>query len=215
MQIRQLLIIVLALSGILLSWYAYDQIPMETIATHWNTLGEADGHMPKLHGLFLLPSLSIVLTIFFFIIPHLDPLKKNIAEFRKYYDGFIIVFLVFMLYIQALVITWNMGWMYNMFTAIMPGLSLLFYYLGIMMEHSKRNWFIGIRTPWTLSSPKVWDKTHKLGSMLFKALAGYFLILVFLETWIQEYMFFVFLIPVLGVAFGLVAYSYWAYSKQD
>jgi len=52
-----------------------------------------------------------------------------------------------------------------------PGLFVLFYYLGILMQHSRRNWFVGIRTPWTLSSDVVWEKTHKRGGLVFKACA--------------------------------------------
>ena len=54
---------------------------------------------------------------------------------------------------------------------IIPAFAVLLFYIGILIKHAKRNWFIGIRTPWTLSSDKVWDKTHALGGKLFQVSA--------------------------------------------
>ncbi|MEM1558578.1 MAG: SdpI family protein [Candidatus Bathyarchaeia archaeon] len=48
------------------------------------------------------------------------------------------------------------------------GIGLLLFYTGILCENAKKNWFIGIRTHWTLSSDRVWETTHKLGGKLFK-----------------------------------------------
>ncbi len=54
--------------------------------------------------------------------------------------------------------------------AMLPaGIGLLFYYIGVLMENAERNWFIGIRTPWTLSSDRVWRQTNRLGGRLFRA----------------------------------------------
>jgi len=67
---------------------------------------------------------------------------------------------------------------------MVPALGILFYYCGILIENAKRNWFIGIRTPWTLSNEKVWERTHKIGGKLFKiagliAFLWYFFLIMF------------------------------------
>ena len=79
-----------------------------------------------------------------------------------------------------------------------------------MWGHSKRNWFMGIRTPWTLESDKIWEKTHKLGSKLFKASA----VIILVSVLLPEYMIFVFLGSLLVAAFVPVIYSYFAYQKE-
>ena len=157
-----------------------------------------------------MPLVLVGLTLLFIIIPRIDPLKKNIEKFRKYYDGFIILFFIFMLLVYVQTILWNLGIEIspNLVFPILMG--LLFFYIGILLENAKRNWFIGIRTPWTLSSEKVWNKTHKLGSKMFK-IAGIIALIGFL---FQKYTFYFILVPVLFVAFYLIVYSYVEYQKE-
>jgi uncharacterized membrane protein len=82
--------------------------------------------------------------------------------------------------------------------------------MGFMMSHAKRNWFIGIRTPWTLSSDLVWDKTHLIGSRLFKA-AG---LLAFAGIFFQPYALWFVLTPVLFATLYTLLYSYFEYEKE-
>jgi uncharacterized membrane protein len=85
----------------------------------------------------------------------------------------------------------------------------LFYYLGILTENAKRNWFIGIRTPWTLSNDKVWNKTHKLGGKLFKIVG----IVAFLGILFQKYVLLFIISAVIAVAIYIIVYSYFEYKK--
>jgi uncharacterized membrane protein len=78
------------------------------------------------------------------------------------------------------------------------------------MEKAKKNWFVGIRTPWTLSSENVWEKTHKIGAKLFKA-AG---ITALLGVLAPAYSFFFILGPILAASLYLVLYSYLEYRKE-
>jgi len=137
--------------------YFYPQMPNE-MASHWNTKSEVDGYLLKFWGLFLMPLLSLGMYGLFLIFPKIDPLKENIKKFKKYYCGFISVMIVFLFYIYMLTIGANIGLEFNMGMFFIPGLSLLFFYIGIMLEKSKRNWFIGIKTPWTLQNDEVWEK---------------------------------------------------------
>ncbi|MCD6528067.1 SdpI family protein [bacterium] len=101
------------------------------------------------------------------IIPKIDPLKKNLEKFRNYFERFFILLFLFLFYLYLLTIFWNLGLRFYIGQAMIPALAILFYYCGVLLEKAKRNWFIGIRTPWTLSSDEVWDKTHQLGGRLF------------------------------------------------
>ncbi len=187
----------------------YPRLP-EMIASHWNAQGEVDGHMQRFSGAFFLPFILIGIFLLLAFIPNIDPLKKNIQAFRPYYDAFILIFIIFMGFVQLQILLWNVGIKMNPSIIINVGGALLFYYVGILLEKSKRNWFIGIRTPWTLSSDVVWDKTHKLGSKLFKITAIICLIGVFFPK-IGAYFL---LIPVLSVAVFTIVYSYFEYRKE-
>lgn len=92
---------------------------------------------------------------------------------------------------------------------IIPALGTLFYCLGILTENAKRNWFIGIRTPWTLSSDRVWDKTHKLGGRLFR-LTG---VIAFIGLFFQSFAILFVVVPVIAVAVYLTIYSFMEYRK--
>jgi uncharacterized membrane protein len=189
--------------------YLYPQLP-EKIASHWNTHGQVDGYMAKFWGLFLLPIILVGLALLFVAIPRIDPLKANIEKFRKHFDGFIILFFVFMLSIYFQVVLWNIGVEISPNVTLPIGLGLLFFYVGILCENAKRNWFIGIRTPWTMSNDVVWDKTHKVGGKLFK-IAG---VAAFIGIFFQSYAVFFILVPVILTAAYTVIYSYFEYQKE-
>jgi len=74
--------------------YFYSQMP-DRMVSHWNVRGEADGYISKFWGLFLMPIISIVMVLLFLVIPKIDPLKENVKKFRKYFDAFIILILLF------------------------------------------------------------------------------------------------------------------------
>jgi len=196
-------------ASFLLSMLAYPYLP-EMVASHWNAKGEVDGYLPKFWGAFLLPLLMVGLYLLFLAIPRIDPLKENIMQFIKYYYGFIVVMMLLMLVVHAQVILWSLGFAISP-NAILPlSIGVLFIYIGVLIGKAKRNWFIGIRTPWTLSSDAVWDKTHKIGGRLF-ILAG---VISIVGTLLPEYAFLFILLPILAVAFYTIVYSYFAYQNE-
>jgi len=186
----------------------YSLLP-DKVASHWNAKGEVDGYMSKFGGLFLMPVISLVLLLLFIIIPKIDPLKHNIEKFRKYFDGFIVLMMLFLFYLYILTILWNIGVRFNFVHLLVPIFSIFFYYCGILIQKAQRNWFIGIRTPWTLSNEQVWNKTHKIGGILFK-IAGIISLIGILLT---EYALFFVICPVILASLFPVIYSYFAYQK--
>ncbi len=205
--IAAIAVIVLLLFAV--SAFFYPQLP-DKLASHWNAAGQADGYSSKFWGLFLLPIIAAVLTLFLLLIPRLDPLKANVEKFKGYYYGFIILFLLFFLYLHLLTIVYNLGYAFNMTMFLVPAFSVLFYYMGVMVSKAKRNYFIGIRTPWTLSSDSVWDKTHKLGGKLFKIAA----IITLLGVLLGQYAIWFMLVPISLVAIITVVYSYLVFRKE-
>ena len=188
----------------------FDRLP-EQMASHWNTANQVDGYMSRFWGAFLMPIVAVAMLAFFLVIPNIDPLKANIAKFRNYLNAFITLIVVFMIYMHILTMLWNLGFdQFTMGTAMLPALGLIFIFAGIMMRQAKRNFFIGIRTPWTLSSDHVWDQTHRIGSTLFIA-SG---ILALLGAFFANYAIWFILIPVLGSTLFLLVYSYVLYQQE-
>lgn len=204
-----MIILALLFLSFAITLYFYPQIP-DKMATHWNAKGEVNGYMQKFWGTFLIPLILTGMVLLFVLIPIIDPLKENIKKFRKYYNWFIVFFILFMLSIHSQVILWNIGIQISPNVIFTIGFGLLFFYIGILSENSKRNWFIGIRTPWTLSSEKVWDKTHKIGGKLFK-IAG---IIAIIGIFFRNYAVFFILVPALSVVVYSVVYSYFEYRKE-
>ncbi|MFN4181512.1 MAG: SdpI family protein [Candidatus Paceibacteria bacterium] len=149
------------------SIYLYPLLPNK-IAAHWNINGEVDGYMSKFIGVFLAPIIMLVLYIFYIFIPRIDPLSRNIDEFRGAFNLFWIALFTFFFYIFAITTAWNVGMRFDFAYVMAPAMGLLFYFIGSLLRASKRNFFIGIRTPWTLSSDVVWHKTHRVGGRLFE-----------------------------------------------
>lgn len=209
MRKSEIITILIILLSFVIGIYFYPQMP-EKMASHWNIRGEVDGYIAKFWGLFLMPIISLGLFLLFILIPKIDPLRANIEKFRKYFDGFIILIILFLFYLYLLTIFWNFGNKFSMNQVLPPAFGILFFYCGILIEKAKRNWFIGIRTPWTLSNEKVWDKTHELGGKLFKATG----IVAFLGIFFPDYAFFLILFPVIAVSIYTVVYSYLEYQKE-
>jgi uncharacterized membrane protein len=182
----------------------YPRMP-EMAASHWNAAGQVDGYMPRFWAAFLMPIVSVGLLLLFLAIPVLDPLKANIAKFRSYYNAFITVIIVFMLFIHGVTLAWNLGYdQFNMSMAIIPAVGLILIFSGIVTMKAKRNFFIGIRTPWTLSDDTVWEETHKLGGKLFIA-AG---IITMFTAFLGENGIWIMLPAALLAGFIPVVYSY-------
>jgi uncharacterized membrane protein len=182
------------------------------MASHWDVNDQVNGYMSKFWGVFLMPLMTAGLVLFFLAIPKIDPLRANIAAFRDVFNVFIVLFVGFMVYIYILTLLWNMGYTgFNMSEAMLPALGVLFFFTGYLMRKAKRNFFIGIRTPWTLSSDRVWDETHRVGSVLFM-IAG---VLAFLGSFVGGVTAFWFiLVPIMASALVTLVYSYLVYQRE-
>jgi len=204
----------LAIIGIItlsfiLSIYLYPRVP-EQMATHWDASGEVNGYMSKFWGLFFMPLIMAGLALFFLVVPRIDPRKANFEKFSRRYEGFIVLMLLFLLTVHVQVLLWNIGIEISPNSVLPVGIGLLFYYIGILTENAEQNWFVGVRTPWTLSSKKVWKRTNRLAGKLFK-IAG---IAALFGLFFPELMVYFILGPALLVAFVTVFYSYLEYRKE-
>jgi uncharacterized membrane protein len=210
MKLIRLAIIIGLISTFVITIFFYPILP-DQVASHWNSAGQADGYMSKFWGISLIPLIMIACVALFAGIPFIDPLKKNYEKFRNYYEGFILLFVLYLLAIQIQIILWSIGYQISPNRTFPLLFGILFIYIGFLLEHAEQNWFVGIRTPWTLSSKTVWKKTHAIGGKLFK-IAG---IVSLGGLFFQDFAIWLILVPVLVVAVFTIAYSYFVFREEE
>lgn len=201
-------IISLVILSFIISLYFYPQMP-EKMASHWDAEGNVNGYMGKTAALLIIPCLLAFLALLFLILPIIDPLKENILKFEKYYYNFILLFFLFMLMVHLQMILWNLGIRISPNLTFPIAVGILFYYIGIMLEHTERNYFIGIKTPWTLHDDEIWKKTHEVGSKAFK-IAGIISALGVLNPKYAVY----FILSVIPLSLYPILYSYLLYREK-
>ena len=195
------------LAGLLL----WNRLPDE-MASHWNVNDEVDGYMPKVWGVFMLPLITLAMFLLFLVVPSIDPLKANIAQFRGAFNLFIVLVVGFMIYLYGLTLAWSLGYdNFRMSGAMLPAIGLLFIFIGFLLRQAKRNFFIGIRTPWTLSSDTVWKETHRIGALLFMISGALAFIGGFFGGTTAFWMMFA---PIIGSTIFLLIYSYVLYQRE-
>lgn len=207
-SITLFLILVIVAAAVGVSLLAYPRLP-ERMASHWNLRGEVNDWTEKSVCVWLMPVIMVGLTGLFFGILLIDPLRKNIDTFFGYYAGFVIILNLFLFAMHGWMILWNLGIQISSNVFMPVGIGCLIFYLGIIMTHVKPNWFIGIRTPWTLSNEIVWQKTHKLGGILFRIAA----IVMLIGAAFPRYAIVFVLVPVLSVAVVTLIYSLVVWKK--
>lgn len=207
---KYILITIIILSSFLAGAYFYPQLP-DQMASHWGINGEVNGYMSKFWGAFMLPIILVIIALLLIFIPKIDPMKANILKFKNYFENFIILIVSFMCYIYALTLIYNLGYQINLTLLMIPALSMLFYYTGILVEKAEPNWTIGIRTPWTLSNENVWRKTHQLSGKLFKAAA----LIGLLGLIFPACAFWFVLLPIITATIYTFIYSYLEYRKEQ
>jgi uncharacterized membrane protein len=194
----------------LIGIFFYQQMP-QLIPTHWDSAGAVNGYSTRFVGLFLLPIITLGIYLFFLLIPRIEVYKENLSKFSSYFFGFKLVFVLFFFSLYIVTIFQAKGFLFNMNYFIMPALAILFFYIGHILPFVKRNFFIGIRTPWTLSSDHVWEKTHKAGGIVFKAFGVIMLCGIF---FVPLSVFFILVPLIFGAAF-LVIYSYKIFREEE
>lgn len=167
-------LLLLALGSLIIALILYPQLP-DRVPSHWNIRGEVDSYLPKFWGVLGVPVLSIWGTYLFMLLaPLVDPKRENYARFGGAYRllrGGIVSFLVAL---HVIVLAAALGHDVRVGTLVQVGVSLLIALIGNVMGQVRHNYFVGIRTPWTLASEEVWRRTHRASARVWVAagLAG-------------------------------------------
>jgi immunity protein, SdpI family len=157
--------LVIAALAIAISIWSYPGLP-PTVATHWNLRGTPDGFSSRLVAAAIGPLVIVGITLLFNVLPRFDPRRENYAKFLSTYWLFANAVIAFMLIIHAVVIATGLGYSVRIDRLMPLFIGLLFVVIGNYLTRVEPNWFVGIRTPWTLSSDTVWRKTHRTGGGL-------------------------------------------------
>ena len=164
---------------------AYPQLPA-TVPMHWDAQGNINGWGPK-SSLFLFgPGLMLFIVLMFSALPWLSPKKFEVDSFRATYLYIMIVIVAMLAYFHLLVLASALGVALDMTRAITGGVCLLIALLGNVMGKVRRNFFVGVRTPWTIANERVWNATHRFAAKTFFAggLVGLLAVLLRTPFWV-------------------------------
>lgn len=140
----------------------YPSLP-ELLPSHWNFKGEVDAYSNKAVVALVMPLLPLGIYLMMSILPALDPKRQNYTKFASSYETIKIGISLLMMFITTLPLLWGLGYAIDISLIMRIVLPLFFIFLGNFMGKIKFNYFLGIRTPWTLSNQQVWNKTHRFG----------------------------------------------------
>ncbi|MFL6247608.1 MAG: SdpI family protein [Thermoanaerobaculia bacterium] len=197
------------LIALTLSLVFYRTLP-DPMPTHWNISGEVNGWSPKPFGAFLMPLIMAGMVALFAALPRISPRGYPVDEQSRAYRAIELSIVAFLLGVHVVMLLASTGTRIDM-TVIVPMLvGALFVVLGNYMTKMRRNFFIGIRTPWTLADEDVWYRTHRLGGRVFVA-AGIALMLV---PFAGEAQHAALTAIVIAAAFIPIVYSYVIYRRM-
>jgi uncharacterized membrane protein len=152
-------------------FFMFDQLP-DKIPVHWNIHGQPDRIVDKQDAwmnFWLIPAMMVGFLLLTLALPWLSPKSFSIEPFRDTY-GYVMALVQFLfLYIHGLLIWASLHPEAVTARMLLGGMFVFFALLGNVMGRVRRNFWVGIRTPWTLASDKVWNATHRLGAWLFFA----------------------------------------------
>lgn len=205
---KELPLLLLIIAAFAISFYYYPMLP-DKIPTHWNFKGEIDGYSGKTAGAYMMPIMNLGMYILFIFLPALDPKRENYKLFESTYIYFRYIFHIFFFGMHLMIIAAALGYPVDTGRLVMIGVSLLFMLMGNVMGRLKHNYFVGIRTPWTLANEEVWRRTHRLGAYLWTGFGLLGAILAFLKVNLGWIFILVLMLP----AFIPIVYSYLIFNK--
>lgn len=202
-------ILVLILATLAIGLYLYPQLPAK-VPTHWNFKGQVDGWSSKTFAVWFFPLLNLGLYFMMLLLPKIDPRRDNYARFAGAYKVFRLILSFFFALIYMAALLAGLGYPLRIDFFVRFSISLLFLVLGNYMGKIQPNYFVGIKTPWTLANEEVWRKTHRFAGPLWVGAGAAGVLLSFFQAaWSATLMITLF------VLMGLVpvVYSYLLFKR--
>ncbi|MCL4543673.1 MAG: SdpI family protein [Chloroflexi bacterium] len=152
------------------------------IPVYWNINGQVDRYGSRFEGILALPLAAVSVLLLFQILPLLDPGRANYRQFAGAYATLRTGVLVLLATLYTIEIAAAHEAVVDVGRLSAALFGLLFIVIGVILPKVRPNWFVGIRTPWTLSSKRSWQQTHRLGGRLFAGLGALLLLLALLSA---------------------------------
>ncbi|MED3957483.1 SdpI family protein [Priestia aryabhattai] len=182
-----------------------------TMPIHWGANGEADGFATKINAMILTVGIMVLIYFIIAFVPRIDPRKENYKYFSKTYNILLNAVLLLFFFVNISTILQGLGYNVPMsyIAPIMAG--LVFIIIGNYLQRVRSNYFMGIRTPWTLSNENVWKKTHRLSGKIFFIGGLLILISAFLPDGYKSVIMWGSIVLCVAIPY---LYSYLAYKKE-
>lgn len=162
-----LISLVLSLLALTASLMLYAELPNQ-LPTHWNFNGEIDSYGHKSWAAFLMPGIMLAISfIIFGALPRLSPRKFEVESFRSTYGLISVLTIALLGYIHGIILWVSLDQTMEVGRVLVGGIMIFFIVMGNYMGKVRRNFWMGIRTPWTLASERVWNETHRIGAWSF------------------------------------------------
>lgn len=163
---RRWLAPVLVVCMVVFGLLVYSHLPVR-VPTHWGPRGNVNGYSSRAGAVFLLPAVTLGLWLLIVGLRRVDPRRANYAKFNDVFWLLINGIAAFMAVLYVFTLGYSLGWPIHMGGVVVGAVGVLFMGLGNYMPRLRSNWWIGIRTPWTLESDRVWRETHRVGGRTF------------------------------------------------
>lgn len=157
---------VLLVAMLVFALAVYPLLPAR-IPVHWGFRGGVDRWAPKWPNAFFAPALGLALWLLFPLLRRLDPRRRQYERFNETFWLLVNAMVAFTAVMELVVLGAALGWPMDTTRVVLFVVGLVFVVLGNYLPRVRSNWWIGIRTPWTLESEWVWRETHRLGGRTF------------------------------------------------
>ena len=202
---------VLSMINLIAGLIAYPYLP-DKVPTHWNFSGEVDGWGTAWEGAFLMPLIFLGVFLLLIILPKIDPKKRNYAQMSKAYATMVAIIMVFFTILYFGTLGTALGYLEGFPSMVQIIVGALFIGIGNYMGKIKHNYFMGIKTPWTLASEEVWYRTHRMAGPYWVIGGILFMVMSLLP---EGYLAKAFLIVIFGMVAIPVGYSYVIYKRLE
>ena len=208
---RKWISVLIVVAAFTISAVVYPRLPA-TIPTHWDFSGRPNGWSSRFWGAWLIPIFLLGMWALVRILPRIDPRGSNYAKFGGAFEAIIDAIMLFLLALHIVALRSALGHPMQMQRILPIAVGVLLVVIGNLLPRARPNWFVGIRTPWTLSSDRVWEKTHRFGGRVF--VAGGLVITIASLLWVSGAH--IVLVAVMTlVAFSVVIYSYLEWKREQ
>jgi len=201
----------LILLPLVVGGFLYGQLP-EQMIIHFNASGEPDGYQGKQMFFLSYAVISLILFALTGQLHKLDPKRKNYEKFPKAYSMIRLVLALIVGGAFSHLLAVNLGMEVDVRMVAFALLGIAWMVIGNYLTQVRSNYFIGIRTPWTLASEEVWRKTHRMAGPLWLVLGLLMLVAAFFPG-LREIAWLPLLLIGLSVLVPMI-YSYYVYKKM-